>query len=385
MPGRLDNRRAGSPGLMAPLALGLAAFLILVILTATANYLAFVPMDGATGAMRIHWPWWRNALVAAGQWAALLPFAFAAFRITAAAPLERSRWARSLLLHVLAVLILAPLHLLLTQGIYLLTNALASSWAEALEIMAQLPFRRILARGLSFPLVYAALSGLGYAWAFRRRERERALRASGLERQLALSQLRMLRTQLNPHFLFNTLNAILSLMRRDTPTAERMTLALTDFLRSALDEDAPLATPLAQELEVAERYLAIEALRFPGRLQVVREVEPPALRAEVPSFLLQPLVENAVRHGLSPRASGGTLWIRGRIEEGCLHLSVEDDGAGSPDPQPFRPGGLGLANTRERLAQHFGPGARFDAGPRPGGGFRVSMRFPVHGKDAPCS
>lgn len=382
MPGKADNRAAGSLELVAPLTLGLLVFLVLVALSATASYLAFVPMDGATGAMRIHWPWWRNALVAAGQWAVLVPFAFAVFPITAAAPLERSRWVRSLLMHALAILLLAPLHLLLAQGTYLLTNALASSWSEALEIMAQLPLRRILARGLSFPLVYAALAALGYAWAFRRRERERALRASELEHQLALSQLRMLRTQLNPHFLFNTLNAILTLMRRDTPTAERMTLALTDFLRSALDEDAPLTTPLAQELEVAERYLAIEALRFPGRIQVVREVEPPALRAEVPAFLLQPLVENAVRHGLSPRASGGTLWIRGCLEDGCLHLSVEDDGAGSPDPRPFRPGGVGLANTRERLAQHFGHRARFDAGPRPGGGFRVSMRLPLHAEEA---
>lgn len=284
----------------------------------------------------------------------------------------------------MAILVLAPLHLLLAQGAYLLTNALASSWAEALEILAQLPFRRVLARGLSFPLIYAALAGLGYAWGFRRRERERALRTHELEHQLALSQLRMLRTQLNPHFLFNTLNAILSLMRRDTPTAERMTLALTDFLRSALDEDAPLTTPLAQDLEVAERYLAIEAMRFPGRIQVVREVEPPALRAEVPAFLLQPLVENAVRHGLSPRASGGTLWIRGRVEGHCLHLSVEDDGAGRPDPRPLRPGGLGLANTRERLTQQYGPGALLDAGPRPEGGFRVSMRLPVRTEGTPC-
>lgn len=365
-----------------PVTMGILLLLLLAALSATSNYLSFVPWEGATGAMRIHWPWWRTFLVTTGQWLALLPFILVIARIVANAPLDREHWPRSLSRHALAILVLAPLYFLITKGLYFLVNATVSSWAEAQEILAKFPFRVLLANLFAFPVVYGALAALCYAWTFRRREREKEHRAAMLERQLALAQLQMLRMQLNPHFLFNTLNSIVTLMRRDPDTAERMMLALTDFLRSALDEGTGLETPLAQELEMVERYLAIECLRFPGRITLERDIHPEALHVSVPSFLLQPLVENAVRHGLGPRAAGGFLRIQARLEGDALRLAVEDDGVGPQGGKPRRTGGLGLANTRERLAQRYGSRARFEAGARSGGGFRVAMVLPLEPAEA---
>lgn len=382
MKGSTDASAARPRLFPPPVTMGVLLLLLLAALSATSNYLAFVPWEGATGAMRIHWPWWRTFLVAAGQWLLLLPFILVIGSIVAKAPLDRARWPRSLCRHALAILLMAPLYLLISKGLYFLINAAVSSWAEAREILAQFPLRVLLSNLFAFPVVYGALAALCYAWTFRRREREKEHRAALLERQLAQAQLQMLRMQLNPHFLFNTLNSIVTLMRRDPDTAEGMMLSLTDFLRSALEEGTGLETPLSQELEMVERYLAIECLRFPGRLRLERDIHPEALHVSIPSFLLQPLVENAVRHGLAPRASGGSLRIQARLEGNALCLAVEDDGVGLRQGKPGRTGALGLANTRERLAQHYGSRARFEAGARPGGGFRVTMVLPFEPSEA---
>lgn len=365
-----------------PLILGLLLLILLAALTATSNYLSFIPREGATGAMRIHWPWWRTFLVNSGEWLALLPFLLIIGRITAAAPLNRQHWRKSLLRHGLAVLVLSPLHFLVARGLVILITGAVSSWAETLDLLAQVPFRVMLSQVFVFPMIYAALAALSYAWVFHRQKGEKEHRAALLERQLAVAQLRMLRMQLNPHFLFNTLNGIITLMRRDPDTAERMMLALTDFLRCALEEDARLETPLAQELETVARYLAIECLRFPGRIALEKDIQPEALRVPVPAFLLQPLVENAVRHGLAPRARGGWLRIRARLAEGALQLEVEDDGVGPRGGKPGREGGVGLTNTRERLAQRYGAEAGFEAGARPEGGFRVALTLPLSTREA---
>lgn len=363
-----------------PLTLGLLVLILFAALTATSNYLSFIPREGATGAMRVHWPWWRTFLVNAGQWMALLPFLLIIGRLTACAPLNRQHWRRSLAKHGLALLALSPLHFLMAWGLFILTNASISSWAEAMELIAQIPFRVMLSQLFAFPMNYAALAAISYAWIFHRQKDEKEHRAALLERQLALAQLQMLRMQLNPHFLFNTLNGILTLMRRDLDTAERMMLALTDFLRCTLEEDAKLETPLAHELETAARYLAIECLRFPGRIALEKDIQPEALQVAIPTLLLQPLVENAVRHGLAPRAAGGRLKIQAHVRENVLHLAVEDDGVGPGAKSRSKSqngGGVGLANTRERLFQRYGTQAGFKAGARPEGGFRVALCLPI--------
>lgn len=358
---------------------------LLATLTGASNRMSFVPMEGATGAMREQWPLWRAILVSGSLW---IPSALLFLTVTALVrrtPLDQGRWKRSLLIHLGVMLGLAPIFQLLRWGLYLGINGLIAGWGPTREIFDQIPGRSLAASTLLYPIIYLGVAALAYAWEFRIEAMEKERRTVVLERQLAMAQLQMLRMQLSPHFLFNTLNAITSLMRKDADRAEEMMLALTEFLRSTLEASNRPEVPLSEDLELTKRYFGIEAIRFPGRVALELDISPETKEALVPAFLLQPLVENAVRHGLSPRASGGSIRIRSRLDFDHLCLEVEDDGLGSA----ARPGGgsghgLGLASARDRLACRFGPRAEFSAGPRPEGGFRVEMRFPARIGEASC-
>lgn len=358
-----------------PALLVAGAFAALALLGAFQDFLSFVPAEGAFGAMRERWPWWRTFLINLKTWAALSPLFLVAIRLVRKHPLDREGWRSALLHHLAAALLLAlPVYALSQLGFLALNTALAD-WRQSLEILGQIQPRQHLGTLFRYPMIYGAFASAAYAWDARRRVQAREMHALDLQRQLAVAQLQMLRMQLNPHFLFNTLNAITALMRRDAPTAERMMLALTEFLRDALQEDARLEVPLSEELAMAKRYLAIEQLRFPGRIALDLDLAPDTEGVLVPAFLLQPLVENAVRHGLAPRARGGRLRIAARLAQGRLELLVEDDGVGPSSRRPGR-GGLGLANTRDRLAKRFHGAATFEAGPGPLEGFRVAMTLP---------
>ncbi|NEX92665.1 histidine kinase [Caulobacter sp. 17J65-9] len=208
------------------------------------------------------------------------------------------------------------------------------------------------------------------------RERDRRL-AEALA-AASRAQLAALRFQLNPHFLFNTLNAIGSLVvTMRAKEAEAMIGKLSDFLRASLAADAEPFTPLEDELAVTQAYLDIEAERFRDRMRVVWDCPPELLRAMAPSFLLQPLVENAVKYAVSPALRPVTLRVAASREGEDLVLSVEDDGAGEVQAGPRPPGiGVGLNNVRERLALLYGPRAVLDAGAN-GEGFRAAVRFPL--------
>src|SRR5262249_30258396 len=159
--------------------------------------------------------------------------------------------------------------------------------------------------------------------------------------------LQALKRQLNPHFLFNTLNSISSLMYSDVQTADRMISRLSELLRSTLRDDGSQEVTLREELDVLDRYLEIEKIRFDERLRVTLRVDSEASEGLVPAFSLQPLVENALRHGIGPLESGGTLQIEARREQGRLRIRITDDGLGA-NGQPIREG-IGLKNTRSRL------------------------------------
>jgi two-component system LytT family sensor kinase len=199
-------------------------------------------------------------------------------------------------------------------------------------------------------------------------------RASRLQAELAEARLQVLRTQLQPHFLFNTLNAISALALEDPHLARAMIARLGAFLRLTLAESGHEELPLARELEGLECYLEIQRLRFQDRLAVRLDVAPEALAAIVPRLLLQPLVENALQHGLSPRTGTGSLTVSGHRQGAELLLVVEDDGVGLPAGGPRE--GFGLANTRDRLRARFGAAARLAVEARPGGGTRASLRLP---------
>jgi LytS/YehU family sensor histidine kinase len=206
------------------------------------------------------------------------------------------------------------------------------------------------------------------------RQREAALRSATLAQE---AQLKMLRYQLNPHFLFNTLNAISTLiLDNQNRTANYAVTRLSDFLRYTLDQDPMKKVTLRQEIEALDLYMNTERLRFGSRLRLEYAVEEPALDALVPSLLLQPLIENAVKYAITPREDGGSIRIEGRTRGAMLELTVIDDGPGLRDGNALIEGrGVGLRNTRERLAVLYSEKHRFAVlNSHPG--VRIEIGFP---------
>jgi LytS/YehU family sensor histidine kinase len=203
---------------------------------------------------------------------------------------------------------------------------------------------------------YAALVGLGVALRHRRRLDQARLRGAQLEARLIHARLHVLALQLHPHFLFNTLNAVSELVHRDAVAARRMLDSLRELLSRSLDGDAAQEVPLAEELALLEPYATIQRTRFAGSLTIRVEPDPGSLSALVPRLVLQPLVENAIRHGTARRAGPGTITVRTRAHAGWLVIEVEDDGAGLVGSTPTE--GLGLGNTRARLGRLYGGAAR---------------------------
>jgi signal transduction histidine kinase len=205
--------------------------------------------------------------------------------------------------------------------------------------------------------------------------------AARLEAQLADARLAALRAQLDPHFLFNTLNAVSSLVGSDPRGVRRMIARLSALLRHTLEESVEPEVPLAQELQVLAQYVEIMEIRFEGRLQVDTQVDPGALDALVPNLILQPLVENAIKHGVSrlPGAAVGRIQVAGRRDGDVLVLTVRDNGPAPADADgPTRGGGVGLRNTRERLAQLYGPDQTLTLATAPEGGVVAELTLPYH-------
>ncbi len=213
---------------------------------------------------------------------------------------------------------------------------------------------------------------LGFGYYARLRERE--LAAVQLQHELADARLDLLRSQLQPHFLFNTLNGISELMHEDVERADHMLTNLSDLLRLSLAQGEARDSTLAAELDFVRRYLEIQQMRFPDRLRVDYRIAPAAMAVRVPFLLLQPLVENAVRHGIAPRSSPGRLEISAQLNGGRLLLEIRDDGPGPPADHAE---GVGLRNTRARLLHTYGDQHRFGFGRAPGGGCLVTIEIPA--------
>jgi hypothetical protein len=196
-----------------------------------------------------------------------------------------------------------------------------------------------------------------------------------LEARLARAELETLKLQVQPHFLFNTLNSITTLIPDEPVAAERMVTGLSELLRLSLRNSGAQEIPLARELELLEHYTSIQRIRFADRLQVDIDADPAALEALVPSLSLQPLVENAIRHGIAPRASGGHVRVTVRREGTRVAAEVVDNGVGS-EAGAVLAGGTGLGNTRARLRHIHGADHTFSAGPEEGGGFAVRFEIP---------
>ncbi|HEY8615031.1 sensor histidine kinase [Phenylobacterium sp.] len=207
--------------------------------------------------------------------------------------------------------------------------------------------------------------------------REKTLRLVQAQALAAESQNQMLRYQINPHFLFNTLNALSSLiLSRDYARAERVVLSLSRFLRASLERPAGERSTLADEIEAQRQYLAIEQIRFGERLRIEERVPDDLQGALVPGLILQPLVENAVKYGVARSTAPVTVEIAAEQADGRLRLWVSDDARGDLDDEPEKLG-VGLENVRRRLEVMYGEAGRLRCGPRPGGGFTSSVELPL--------
>jgi signal transduction histidine kinase len=270
-----------------------------------------------------------------------------------------------------------PLHLGLTLGSAVGAMALLHLAYPFLPGKEPTPLADMLVGGaISEAIAFGCVVAVLHAWEFYRRYRERETLAAQLQARLSDAQLRALRAQLNPHFLFNTLNAATALLHRDPDAADAMLTRLGELLRLTLRAEPEHETPLHEELALLERYLAIMRIRFADRVTVRCEMDPRVADALVPSFILQPLVENAFEHGVARLQRPGRIDVTAAADaHGTLVLTVRDDGPGLDGAG--RPAGLGLANARNRLTELYGARGALELRAAPGGGTVVEVRLPL--------
>jgi sensor histidine kinase YesM len=313
-------------------------------------------------------------------WAALSPVVF---QLTRRFPLERKRLARNTVVHICACVVLSLAH----RAVYLLAG-----WLLHVAVYRQLASLSTVFNFLFFFnlqtgfMSYATVLLVAYAINYYRRHQQEELKISRLEAELAQAQLEVtqaqlqaLKSQLQPHFLFNTLNSISTLLDEDTNAADEMLARLGDFLRLTLENSGAQEVTLQEELEFLRCYLEIERVRFQDRLEVRLRIAPDTLDARVPNLILQPLVENAIRHGIVARRGSGLIEIGARRDGETLRLRVKDNGPGLQafgDAPQTAPHGLGFALTRARLERMYGARQRFQLADAREGGLEVTIELP---------
>ena len=321
---------------------------------------------------------WAQALwLEAVYWTSWSLIAMGVFRLCLWLHQGERRWSRYVATILAGAVVVVLLHPLLFQGLRFGTGWLGWKIGIVGPPPELIPALRRASLNLIGPSIVLYIGTL-LAWhaaQYYRDLQERQLHSANLESTLRLAQLQALRSQLNPHFLFNTLHSIAELVHESPPRAEQMLLRLSELLRKALHSSSTLEVSLAEEVEFVRGYVEIEQMRLGERLRVTWEISPDSLFARVPSLLLQPLVENAIRHGIAPLTRAGTLLIRSWSAEGFVHLQVCDNGIGLTDAAPHgREAGVGLANTRGRLRQLYGERYRFELIERDG--LSVELRIP---------
>lgn len=293
-------------------------------------------------------------------WAAMTP---GIFWLSRRFPLDGASWRRSLPVHLAAGLGVAVFGVLVNFPVH--------RWVFPEDTE---PLGVSLVPGLHFQFQwYATMVAFGHVLAYHRQARERELRASRLEAELARAQIQALKLQIQPHFLFNALTAISELVYEDARLADRALMRLADLLRRVVDHAGDTEVTLRHELAFLRAYVELQKIRFRDRLEVHVAADPQCLDALVPNLVLQPLVENSLRHAMAP--GGGTLEVRVSASRAgsALTLEVRDNGPGvAPDARP----GVGVANVRARLEQLYGPQARLELETAPEGGALARVTLP---------
>jgi two-component system, LytTR family, sensor kinase len=325
------------------------------------------------GQLRNEWMWTVMQIPHWLLWAPVTPFIFAASQRH---PFSRGLVARSLLTH----LALAALAIVFVEGSYaqlalLVERLVGTTIAAGRPSPLALTAIAVLAP-VSGIVTYTAVVCVASALTSQRRLRERDVRSALLEADLARAQVQAIKMQVQPHFLFNTLHAINVLIKEDPAVATRMITLLGDLLRHTLTRAAVTKVPLRSELDVLALYLDIERVRFRDRMTVTYDVANATLSALVPDLVLQPLAENAIKHGIGARVEGGTISITARLEHDMLILEVVDSGAGpaGDDPAPER---IGLSTVRSRLERLYGSRQSLTLGRAPGGGCVARISLPL--------
>lgn len=281
-------------------------------------------------------------------------------------------WARTTALHIVAALGYSIVHVggMLATRSLLWDNAGRPATFDWLTYVQRLYFQN-----LDWALMtYTTIVGVSYAIAYYREAQTRALRAAQLEARLMETRLRTLEAELHPHFLFNTLHAISTLIHSKPDAADRMISRLSDLLRLTFDRSGAPRIPLQEEVEFLQKYLEIEQTRFQDRLTVEFDIDPDALDAEVPRMILQPLVENAIKHGVSPKPGPGLIRVSAHRRDERLSIEVADNGVGLTERARLH-GGVGLSNTRDRLECLYGTAHRLDFSDGPQG-LAVQLEIP---------
>ena len=320
-----------------------------------------------TGTPRVTLPL-ASALADWYMWALLTPAILALGRRF---PLVRGGWWwRSLPVLFVASLVFTAVKIALRAGLGQLIPALPT-----------MPLRVVVLAQFHIQVAtFWVILGIGAAFEYYAKFRERELRASQLESRLAQAQLEVLRMQLQPHFLFNTLHTISAFMQEgEIEAADRMISRLSDLLRLALESSGAHEVPLRQEMDFLKRYLEIQQIRFQDQLRVGLDVPDELLDACIPSLILQPLVENAIKHGVTARAEGGTVTLAVAREHDTLRVTIRDDGPGlsAGGARTASGSGVGLANTRARLEQLYGDRHRFSVANHPDGGVLAELSIPL--------
>jgi signal transduction histidine kinase len=312
--------------------------------------------------------------------ATLCPFLY---RVTGRLPFTRGRWPRAVAAHAAVAVVVVSAAMAFGAVVDRLVAGQAARLGEAMRLEFTTPQGQFRAIIYLFYYVAAAGAMVMVRLGRERRAEERratklAVEKARLESLVSRARLQTLEMELNPHFLFNALNSIASLAQQQrTEDAYRAITLLGDLLRETLRAgECPVVT-LEEELSFLERYLELERVRFPDRLQVSLDVQTECRGATLPALLIQPLVENAVRHGLAKESRAMQLTLRASREDRLLQLEVRDDGAGLPeDWSPEGDGGVGLRNVRERLAAHYGDEALLSLDPGRSGGVVARVRLP---------